>query len=116
MTVFSVSAPVQHCAPCGAALTTGRRPLRGAALFGTVARQVREHLQQWGIPLERYDCRVERNAEEVIAGVFGALIDDTLTVTFTHRETDAEIVVTEIWVDDSGEIVQLGSNSGALAF
>jgi len=114
MPVLNATPHVRRLAPCGAPLATGKRRLRGAALHRKIERQLREQLQEWGIPLNRYDCQVRGCGGGIIAGLLVALEDSALEARYVHRETGAELIVSEIWVNDDGDIVQLGSNYGAL--
>jgi hypothetical protein len=115
MPVLNATSKVRRLAPCGAPLATGNRRLRGIALHRTIERQLREELEAWGIPLDRYDCQVQGCGGGLIAGLFVALEHLALEARYTHRETGAELIVPAIWVDDDGKILQLGTNYGALA-
>jgi hypothetical protein len=106
---------MRRVAPCGAELETGQRRLRGAALRAKLECQLRRELRPAGSPLGRYDCRIESNGGGGIGGLFVSVVDESMTATFMSRESGAQIVVTEIRVNDDGEIVQWGSNHGALA-
>lgn len=109
---------VERVAPCGAPLPAGRkRRLAGAPLYQRIEKQLRgDVLQPWGLPLEEYDCDVERDepAGSAECGFFTARSLESLTATFTHRRTRARIVVTAIWVDDDGQVIQHGSSYGDL--
>lgn len=110
---------VERIAPCGAPLaTTNRsRPLAGAPLHRRIEAQLRdETLAPWHLPLDDYDCTIERDepAGSASYGVFIARSEESLTATYTHRETGAKIHVTGIWVNDDGEIIQHGTNYGDL--
>jgi hypothetical protein len=73
-------------------------------------------LATWRLPLDEYDCAIERDWPEgtTLDGWFISRSQEALTATFTHRETGAKIIVTGIWVDDDGEIIQRGTNHGDL--
>lgn len=109
---------VERIAPCGAPLATHRtRPLVGAPLYRRIEAQLRDEiLAPWHLPLDEYDCTIERDEPEGSAsyGVFIARSEESLTATYTHRETGAKIHVTGIWVNDDGEIIQHGTNYGDL--
>ncbi|MEV1170833.1 hypothetical protein [Nonomuraea sp. NPDC049784] len=109
---------VERLAPCGAPLSTSRkRALSGSPLYQRIEKQLRaDILQPWGLPLEEYDCAVERDepAGSAEYGLFTARSLESLTATFTHRRTGARIVITAIWADDDGKIIQCGSNYGDL--
>jgi hypothetical protein len=114
MPVGNFTPAATRVAPCGAQLNTSGPRVRGIALHRKVARQLRQELDPWGIPLVDSDVHVQPVGAGVIAGAFAAITDERLAVTFTHRRTAAELVVSDIWVDDAGQILQLGSNYGAL--
>ena len=112
------SRKTERIAPCGAALQTGRRrPLSGAPLNRRIERQLREEvLAPWHLPLDEYDFEIERDCPpgSTTDGWFISRSEESRTATFTHRETGAKVIVTAIWVDDDGEIIQSGSNYGDL--
>jgi hypothetical protein len=111
-------APLERIAPCGAELATARkRPLSGAPLYRRIERQLRtECLAPWCLPLDEYGCAIERDDPpgSELVGMFIRRSLESLTATFTHRTTGARIVVTAIWVDDDGQIIQSGSQYGDL--
>jgi hypothetical protein len=83
-----------------------------------VERQLRQELTRFGLPLDLYDCVVERasigEGPYYDGGRIGWYELPHVKATFTHRETGAEIVVTEIHTDDRGKILQFGTQYGAL--
>lgn len=116
MSLVNVTPRPRRAAPCGAELGTGRtRRLAGAPLYRKVERQVRADLEPWHLPLDDYDCAI-KSQRITEGGWFYAITGDVLMATFTHRATGAEIEVTEIWVDDDGEIVQAGTQYGRLSY
>jgi hypothetical protein len=105
-------------APCGEPLPTGRkRRVTGQRLHRKIERQLRtDILAPWRLDLSAYDFSIERDYPEgtTLAGFFFERTEESLTATFTHRETGAELQVTEIWVNDDGEIIQWGTSYGRL--
>lgn len=84
-----------------------------------VERECRQALAQFGLPLDLYSCVIERGSTGEGPYYEGGGIqwheDETVTATFTHRETGAEVVVTEIWADRrTGKVYQFGTQYGAL--
>jgi hypothetical protein len=116
--VSNRSRKTERIAPCGAPLQTTRsRPLSGAPLHRRIERQLREGiLAPWHLPLDEYDCEIERDYApgSTTDGWFISRSEESRTATFTHRETGAKVIVTAIWVDDDGQILQSGSNYGDL--
>lgn len=118
--VVNSSRTVERIAPSGAPLATGRaRPLSGAALASTVERQLRAAdgpLAAWNLPLSDYTFSLDRVDPPGSAtyGWFFARSDEALEATFTQRKTGAKIIVTQIWVNDDGKIIQWGSQYGDL--
>lgn len=98
------------------------RPARSKFLRGPdrakIETQLREHLKPWGLPLDRYRFTVERSEvptyQDGQGHWQGWYENIPVCATFTHRSTGARIVITEIWLGDDGEILQLGSQYGDL--
>lgn len=80
--------------------------------------QLREYLAPWGLPLHRYRCTVTRasigEGPYTASGQIFYRDDIPLSATFIHRRTGAHIAITQIWIDDDGEILQMGSQYGEL--
>lgn len=89
-----------------------------AAVLGRIEAQVPEVLADWEIDLSKYTIAVSQHVE--VRGPYyrGGPTSQSPWPTFeavlTHRATGAEIKISEIYVDDSGEITQCGTNYGAL--
>jgi hypothetical protein len=67
-------------------------------------RECKEYLVPFGIPVNEY------NAGEIYGGPY------RWEVNFKHKRTGAEIIVSNIFVSDSGEVIQSGAHAGALEF
>lgn len=95
------------------------RVLSGAALHSRIERQLRDQLsREWGLPIHEYTARVDRDGQwegpYFEGGPRRFIPFPSHTVTFTRGEDGAEVVVTQIYTDDAGEILQLGTQYGAL--
>src|SRR4051812_17508285 len=68
-------------------------------LHARIIQQISEALAPWGLPLDKYDVRVTQDGQVMYSRVEEL---PSCTVTFTHRETRAEVAVTQIYTDDKG--------------
>ena len=101
---------------------TNRKPARAYFLRGPkrarIEEQLREHLKPWGLPFRLYRFTVEASERPAYQDNHGQwqgwLRDIPVQATFTHRRTGAKIVITEIWIGDDGEILQMGTQYGDL--
>jgi hypothetical protein len=85
--------------------------LGGAALKAKILKQIREELaRDYGLPMDLYTHKWSEDYS------IGPDTQPILEVTFTHRETNATVRVTEIHPDDDGSILVYGSNYGHLAY
>ena len=99
-----------------------RPPVRVHFLRGPkrarIEAQLREFLKPWGLPLNRYRFTVEASERPTYQDHHGQWQgwweNIPVQATFTHRGTGAKITVTEIWIDDDGEILQMGTQYGDL--
>jgi len=98
------------------------KPARATFLRGpkraAIEAQLREHMKPWGLPLDRYRFTVERcetpTYQDHRGRWQGWWEHYDLQATFTHRSTGAKIVITSIWIDDDGKILQMGTQYGDL--
>lgn len=101
---------------------TNRRPVRAYFVRGAkraaVEAQLRDYLKPWGIPLHRYRFTLERAEHPTYQDNHGRWQgwwqDEPLQATFTHRVNGSKITVTEIWIGEHGEILQVGTQYGDL--
>lgn len=62
------------------------------------------YLGSFGIPFDQYTAKISGDPAH----------DVVFQVIFTHKRTRAELVLSSVWTDDNGAILQAGTNHGRL--
>ena len=77
-----------------------RQYVSGAALYSRVEKQLREELEQYGLPMQEYTCKIVPYYENMPSLL--------LFATFTRISNGAEIEVENIYTDGQGNLTQYG--------
>jgi hypothetical protein len=78
-----------------------------ARVAARVLREAAEYLGPFGLPLDQYDGQVTRTRNDYT-------LVETIEVTWRHRTTGAEVVLTNLYITARGAILQAGTQYGRL--